>query len=294
MEAVRRVTYELFPNHYVISLPTHLFGGRKARRMIKAAELSIVGGTNLLSSNMALYRQWRISLVDALNMRNAVLLGVGWWQYQRAPSPFTALLLKASLDTRRWHSVRDGYTKRQLLHAGISNTINTACPTLWHIDAQQLSRQSQKKPDSVVATLTFYNKNEERDRALLNSLRSLYRTRYFWPQGLHDHDYAARVLGLDGFHVLPPTLTSLDEILSDGADYIGTRLHAGIRAMQKGRYTRILPIDNRANEMALDFGIPLLESTTMEDVTRAACDNRSVALLVPHSRITEWKTKLFL
>lgn len=294
MDAVRRVTYELFPNHYVISLPTHLFGGWKARRMIKAAELSIVGGTNLLSSNMALYRQWKISLVDALNMGNAVLLGVGWWQYQRPPSPFTALLLKASLDTRRWHSVRDGYTERQLLHAGISNAINTACPTLWHIDVQKLSRKSQIKPDTVVATVTFYNRNEERDRALLNSLRSLYGTRYFWPQGLHDHDYATRALGLDGFHVLPPTLTSFDEILSEGADYIGTRLHAGIRAMQKGQYARILPVDNRAREMARDFGIPLLEGTTMEDVTRAACNDRSVALFVPHTRITEWKKKLFL
>lgn len=294
MESVRRVTDELFPNHYVICLPTHLFGGRKARRMIKSAELSIVGGTNLISSNMALHRQWKISLADALSMGHAVLLGVGWWQYQRAPSPFTALLLKASLDKHRWHSVRDGYTKRQLLHAGIGNAINTSCPTLWHIDAQQLSRQSQEKPDSVVATVTFYNRNEERDRALLNSLRSLYSTRYLWPQGLHDHDYAVRALGLDGFCLLPPTLSALDEVLLDGADYIGTRLHAGIRAMQKGRYARILPIDNRAYEMARDFGIPLLEGTSRECVTRAVCDDRSISLFVPYDGIMEWKKKLFI
>ena len=42
-------------------------------------------------------------------------------------------------------------------------------------------------------------------------------------------------------------------------DYVGTRLHAGVRAMQKGRRSIILSIDNRAREMGKDYNLNVIE-----------------------------------
>ena len=39
---------------------------------------------------------------------------------------------------------------------------------------------------------------------------------------------------------------------------VGTRLHAGIRALQKGNQALILSVDNRATEINKDINIPVI------------------------------------
>ena len=41
-------------------------------------------------------------------------------------------------------------------------------------------------------------------------------------------------------------------------DFVGTRLHGGMRALQKKRRAIIIGIDNRAIELNRDFNIPVL------------------------------------
>ena len=50
---------------------------------------------------------------------------------------------------------------------------------------------------------------------------------------------------------MSPTLEAFDNLLESeiDLDYIGTRLHAGIRAIQKKRRSIIIGVDNRALEM---------------------------------------------
>ncbi|TOG81065.1 capsular biosynthesis protein, partial [Vibrio parahaemolyticus] len=60
--------------------------------------------------------------------------------------------------------------------------------------------------------------------------------------------------------IIAPSLESFDEVLSSGnVDYIGTRLHGGVRALQKKVRTLILAIDNRAWEKKKDFNLPVVE-----------------------------------
>jgi polysaccharide pyruvyl transferase WcaK-like protein len=55
-------------------------------------------------------------------------------------------------------------------------------------------------------------------------------------------------------------LRAFDDFLSQdiAVDYVGNRLHGGIRAMQKLRRTIIIEIDNRAREMSRDFKLPTI------------------------------------
>ncbi|MFN2302231.1 MAG: polysaccharide pyruvyl transferase family protein, partial [Anaerolineales bacterium] len=68
---------------------------------LKNCSYIIVGGSNLLSSNMNKYRQWMITLLDLFRLKNVILLGVGWWQYQQNPNLYTKLLLRRVLHRTR-------------------------------------------------------------------------------------------------------------------------------------------------------------------------------------------------
>ena len=60
-------------------------------------------------------------------------------------------------------------------------------------------------------------------------------------------------------------------------DFVGTRLHGGIRALQKGHRTLIIGIDNRAIEINRDTGLPVLNSEEMNrlpDIIEARYDTK--------------------
>ena len=48
-------------------------------------------------------------------------------------------------------------------------------------------------------------------------------------------------------------------------DYVGTRLHGGMRALQHEKRTIILGIDNRAIELNKDYNIPVIEQKNLSD-----------------------------
>lgn len=58
----------------------------------------------------------------------------------------------------------------------------------------------------------------------------------FWPQGTGDIEYLKKLsneIDTTKIKILQPNLRSFDERLEDNYSYIGTRLHAGIRALLK-------------------------------------------------------------
>jgi hypothetical protein len=64
------------------TLPTQISLTPAHRMSASQASLAIIGGTNLLSSNMPWYQQWKLGPRSIRALRGkVVLLGVGWWQY---------------------------------------------------------------------------------------------------------------------------------------------------------------------------------------------------------------------
>ena len=70
---------------------------------------------------------------------------------------------------------------------------------------------------------------------------------------------------LNKIQVLPQSLEGYDNLLksSDDLDYIGTRLHAGIRALQFKRKSIIVGIDNRSKEISKDINLPIINRKEM-------------------------------
>ena len=295
MDAINCNLRDLFPNHMVTRTLTHDRIGHPTYRMISDADYLFVGGTNLLSSNMNKYRQWKVSLWDLLQgLQGVVLMGVGWWQYQGDVNTYTKLLLKGLLSPWMFHSVRDSYTENRLRQAGFSNVLNTGCPTIWNLDEEHCKAIPKDKAPNVLFTLTDYKQARENDKRFVEILIANSTRAYFWPQGRNDEHYV-RELGFDNsITYLAPRLSAFDELLADpsmSVDYVGTRLHAGIRAMQHKRRSIVVAVDNRATEMGRDFNICVVprgeESTLLELINQPF----ETHIQLPTESINRWKSQ---
>ena len=97
MDSIRETLFELYSDAFYVYFQTHDVISKPSYRLINQCGLRFLGGTNLLSSNMDRYNQWKITLWSSLFMKNIILLGVGWWQYQNAPNLYTRILLNKVL-----------------------------------------------------------------------------------------------------------------------------------------------------------------------------------------------------
>lgn len=293
-DAISREINRMFHQHNVIRFSTHIYLKKQEFKALRNCSLILVGGTNLISSNMNSYNQWKISIIDAFKIKNAILLGVGWWQYQSQPNFYTKTLLNAVLSKTAIHSVRDSYTQKQLELAGIRNVINTGCPTMWPLADIKTEEFPFSKSENVLLMLTDYNKNIELDKKLLEILFYHYNKIYFWPQGRGDKTYISE---LDfPVTVLDESLEALDRFINSGLsfDYIGTRLHGGIRCLCSKKRSLILEIDNRAKEIAHDTNLPTAHRADFEYINQWINGKDLTKIKLNIANIEKWKSQFFI
>lgn len=65
MDSVRSELSDMLRNTRFFNTCTHESISKTSYTLNRRCDISIVGGTNLLSSNMHSYNQWKINLVDA-------------------------------------------------------------------------------------------------------------------------------------------------------------------------------------------------------------------------------------
>jgi polysaccharide pyruvyl transferase WcaK-like protein len=290
MDSVWPQIAELFPGAMVLTIASHEPMSRRGRRFAREATWTIAGGTSLLSSRMWFRASWRLTPLDAPAL-DITLLGAGWHQYQRAPGPYSRRLLRRVLSGDGLHSVRDEYTRGMLSSIGVTNTVNTGCPTLWGLSPAHCARVPRTKARDVVATVNSYRglNRPAADRRLLQALKARYERVFVWIQTHTDYDYARSLQ--DGLEFVNPSVAALDALLESDLDldYVGTRLHAGIRALQKGRRSLIVEIDNRAREMGSDFGLPTVARTDFEQLERMIEEDLHLNVSLPQAEIDRWK-----
>lgn len=281
-------------NSYVIKLQYTERIRHKSKKYIRNSDATILAGTNSLSSNILSFEQFPINLLDLVTINNLILCGVGWFQYQKKPNFINKTLLKILLSGDYKHSVRDSFTKNMLESIGFSNVINTSCPTLWDITLDDISNIPIHKAQNAITTLTDYNKNTSLDTKFLNLICSNYDKVFFWPQGLGDYDYLLKILSETNLDVeiIEPNLSAYNAILDhENVDYIGTRLHAGIRAIQKGIRTFIIAVDNRASEISKDINIPCAQRKDYEQLLKFINKTKKTEITIPYEQIEEWKSQ---
>ncbi|MBW4469061.1 MAG: polysaccharide pyruvyl transferase family protein [Stenomitos rutilans HA7619-LM2] len=294
-QAVFRELSYLFGHQKILNLSTHTPLEEKHFQHMQTCAVILVGGTNLLSSNMNHYNQWKIFFRDALRLRKRVLLlGVSWWQYQGRPNLYTAGLLHLALSSSGMHSVRDNYTKSKLKSIGIWNSLNTGCPTMWPLANLSADEIPQQKAQNVLLMLTDYAQKPVLDRRLLELISTHYKTVYFWPQGAGDRDY---VTSFDlPVHILDRSLSALENFLESNLslDYIGTRLHGGIRCLLAKRRTLILKIDHRATEIAHETGLPSADRDDFKLIEQWIQEPFMTKISINTAAVEQWRNQFAL
>lgn len=279
----------LFDDTLFINIQTHDKISNNSYNYMNQSLYRIVGGTNLLSSNMNRYNQWKVTMWDSLFISDIILLGVGWWQYQKPPNSYTRILYRRLLSKNHLHSVRDAYTEKMLKSTGIENVVNTSCPTMWLLSKSHCSGIPRHKSRNVILTFTEYNQNPDHDARVFKILSDNYDCIYFWPQQPRDYLYM-KSLGGERVTYLHPSVDSLDAVLiQKDVDYIGTRLHAGIRALQYKRRAIILSVDNRALEIAKDTNLPVFPREDTGELRKWISRPYATDVTLPEENIRRWK-----
>jgi hypothetical protein len=168
--------------------------------------------------------------------------------------------------------------------------INTGCPTMWSLPD---SLPPRPPCDEVVTTITDYQPDAESDVLMLNTLSQSFRHIYLWPQGTRDEQYSRALTLPTNCKIVRRGLASLDRHLA-GRAYVGTRLHAGIRAAQMGSACLVVTVDHRARGIARDTGFPVVERSSLKEELKRNVERifDGQALRIPRDAITEWTESL--
>lgn len=133
------------------------------------------------------------------------------------------------------HSVRDSFTEQRLKSIGVENIYNTSCPTMWGLNEEHCKKIPTERSESVITTITDYDRNPKKDMFLLDALSKNYKNVYLWFQGKYDKQYFNTLFVSKNIRIID-TLEQFHELLTnENVEYIGTRLHAGIEALNYGR-----------------------------------------------------------
>jgi hypothetical protein len=120
-----------------------------------------------------------------------------------------------------------------------------------------------------------------------------YEKVYLWIQGHQDEIYFDSLSSkyTEKIIKIAPSLEAYDHFLmnNDDLDFVGTRLHAGIRAMQKGHRTLIIGVDNRAIEMQKDFAINVLRRSNLAELETMINGTLDSTLTLNFEGISQWK-----
>lgn len=267
-EAINRQLDELLNKNFIVRYSTHTpiqkffqnFRKNFISSFCQSADLKFLCGTNIFTYNLLHFNpNFNINPMDIKNYKNVISVGCGMTPAARKVNPYTKFIYKRILSKDYIHSTRDEKTKELLTSLGV-NAINTGCPTMWSLTPEHCRQITKKKSNKVIFTLTDYKAERISDQKLIDILISNYEQVYFWVQGSDDLEYFNSFKNTDSIEIVNPNLESYRQLLTCGdIDYVGTRLHAGIFAMQHLVRSIIIIVDNRARDIKENYNIPTIE-----------------------------------
>ncbi len=276
-------------------VPTHRVLNAEEYKLCQKAKKKILCGTNILSGHMGTYGLWRMSK-DLRAYKNSILMGVGFDSEAEDADWYSKKLFSVILDKKGIHSVRDSFSEAKLKRMGIKNVLNTGCPTMWGLTPEHCANIPNEKAKNVICTVTDYCRDYEADKAMLEILLSSYDKVYLWIQGRYDEEYINDLEMKDRIVLIPTGLENYDQILEqDDLDYVGTRLHAGVRAMSLGHRSIVIAIDNRARAIAADTGLPIVERADVKVYLKEKLDSSlKTEIHLPIDNIKKWKQQFLM
>ena len=299
-ESINHELAELIENNYVVRYGTHTPIAKvyqqilKPNKYIREADYRFLCGTNIFGTNLLRpVPNFNINIFDINLYKNCISIGCGIGRDKGSPeyTVYSKCIYKHILSREYIHSVRDEETVEFLQDLGFQ-AINTGCPTLWQLDSAHCSRIPKEKSNKVVFTITDYAKNDLADSAMIDQLEANYDEIYMWLQGTGDLQYSKRLLENRKVKIIPPSLEAYRKFLKEtDVDYVGTRLHAGIFAMQHMKRTIIISVDHRATKMSETHNIPIIERENIAELDELINTSFETNIIIDSTLINKWKAQ---
>ena len=300
-DSIEKQVVNFFPNTKIYELPTQMPVSKRVLKWYEDIDIRFLCGTNLLKNHMLFewgrfrphfkgIRQWDMDIRNKKLYGPVVLLGCGWQKYQKGKDRYSEKLWNLVLDSQYMHSVRDSYTKEKLAELGIRNVINTGCPTLWNLTKEHCKNIPVEKASTVVTTVTDYHKSIEDDQKMIDTLCANYEKVYIWLQGYKDGDYIKQLRLHDKIEVISGGLAAYDSLLStDDIEFVGTRLHGGIRALQHRKRATFVAVDNRTIEMGNNVKLNYLKRKDIKHLDDYLNEKHRTEIILPEENIRKFK-----
>ncbi len=258
-------------------------------KIYDGATYKFICGSNLMWKNMMKpLTSLNINPFNCRPYRNSILMGVGVGQAKSKTNIYTKNLYKKILSKDYIHSARDGAAVEFIESLGYK-AIDTGCPTMWGFTPEFCADIPHDKAENVVFTLTDYGKDKQQDQKFIDILNENYKKVSFWIQGISDWDYFRSFAHIDNISVIPPSLEAYSKVLSrPDTEYVGTRLHAGMFAMQHKKRTIILAIDNRVRDMNAAYDLHVVERDNIEELSDLINSSFETDVKLKQQNIDKW------
>ena len=127
------------------------------------------------------------------------------------------------------------------------------------------------------------------DQKLIDILKKEYEELYFWVQGAFDLEYFRSFNNTEGIHIISPEVDNYSEVLNlPDLDYVGTRLHAGMFAMQHKKRAIILAFDNRVRDMQAAYDLHVIERDEIERLPQMINSTFATDVKLKKDNIDKW------
>ena len=289
LEPVTRDAFVLRLGTHVANfdLPQMMKPNRKIRFFSDGMDHKFICGTSLVTDRMkGRHLQWMVRPYHKALYKGAVLVGAGKNRAYDNLDRYASKLYQSILSHDYKHSVRDEQTAEVLEKLGFE-TIVTGCPTVWLLTKELCARIPQGKAGRAVISLSGQKKYHapKEDQYLIDTALKLYDEVYVWIQTTEDEPYVSSMRGQEKLKRIC-SLACYDELLSEGdIDYVGTRLHGGIYALQHAVRTIIISIDQRAEGIRRANHIPVLKREEIDGLEEKILQPFQTEIVVDRERI---------
>lgn len=297
-ESVAKELSDIIGDNYLVRYATHTpiehfyqnNHKNPAYTYCKEATYKFIAGTNILQYDMLhTWTNWNVNVFNCVPYIGSILVGAGVYPNRPTMNRYTQHLYKKMLSKQFIHATRDDRAKEALESLGMK-AINTGCATTWSLTKKHCAQIPEKKSPNVIFTLTDYHKDIKADQSLIDLLVRNYEKIYFWIQGTDDFEYFKILQNTNTIQIIPPNLYQYKRhLISGNVDYIGTRLHAGIYAMQNFVRSIILIVDNRAADIQANYGLPAIDRHNVTDLEAMLNSDFTTNVHINEDNIRKWK-----
>lgn len=269
LDSIEQSMDYLFDNNFAVRLATHVNNFSNLQmlrnapkvRFFKNADLKFVCGTNLISQKRIgkVNSQWQLKMSNLPIYKDCILVGAGATTGDTKLDFLARCLYRNVLSSKYTHSVRDEQSKQLIESLGL-RAINTGCPTLWKLTPDHCRQIPKKKGQKCILSVSGYKEQRDavNDQLMIDVLKANYPDLTAWIQTTEDEAYLSALHGTEKIKRIY-SLRQYQKTLCEGdVDYVGTRLHGGVFALQNYRRSIIISIDHRAEGFHESNNLPIV------------------------------------